>query len=336
MKILITGGAGYIGSHTCLQLLRQGFEVVVIDNLSNSKKESLEAVKLLSGKHLHFYNIDLLDLPAISQVFADHTIDAVIHFAGVKSVTESINIPLHYYTTNIVSTLNLCATMLKFKVYSLVFSSSAVVYGDSERVPITEDSALIPTNPYGKTKVVIENILRDLHTSNPIWQIAILRYFNPTGSDNSGLIGEDPILPANNLFPIISSVAAGKLKELQIYGNDYPTLDGTCVRDYVHVTDLANGHIRVLKHLETSPGMVTYNLGAGKGYSVIEVVEAFSKACNQKIPYRIVPRRRGEIAVSYANSDLIFQELGWKAEKDLDSMCADSWKWQVNNINGYK
>jgi UDP-glucose 4-epimerase len=335
MKILTTGGAGYIGSHTCLELLHNGFEVVVVDNLLNSKEESLKRVQALAGRTLSFHKVDLLDKPALAAVFREHRIDAVIHFAGLKAVGESTRIPLRYYHNNLTGTLVLCEVMKEAGVQSLVFSSSATVYGNPSRVPIAEDAPLSATNPYGQTKLMIEQILRDLHASDPAWQIALLRYFNPVGADASGRIGEDPNGIPNNLFPYIGQVAIGKLKELQVFGNDYPTKDGTGVRDYIHVVDLARGHLSALAHLADCPGIVTYNLGTGQGYSVMEAIAAFSKACGKQVPYRIVARRPGDIAACYANPGLARKELGWKAGKDLDTMCADAWRWQTNNPNGY-
>ncbi len=335
MKILTTGGAGFIGSHTCLELLQHGFDVVVVDNLLNSKEESLKRVQTLAGQSLCFYKVDLLDRPALAAIFREHKIDAVIHFAGLKAVGESTRIPLQYYHNNLTGTLVLCEVMKKAGVQSLVFSSSATVYGNPDKVPIPEDAPLSATNPYGRTKLVIEHILRDLHASDPVWQIAILRYFNPVGAHASGQIGEDPNGIPNNLFPYIGQVAIGKQKELRIFGNDYPTKDGTGVRDYIHVVDLARGHLSALARLETQPGLVTYNLGTGRGYSVMEAMTAFEKACGRPIPYHVTARRPGDIAACYADPSRAHRELNWKVEKGLDAMCADAWRWQVNNPNGY-
>ena len=304
MKILVTGGAGYIGSHTCLELLQAGHEVVVVDNLSNSKEESLKRIQEISGKSLEFHRVDLLDREALDRVFADADIDAVIHFAGLKAVGESVKIPLSYYHNNITGTLILCELMGKHGVKNLVFSSSATVYGDPATVPITEDFPLGSTNPYGRTKLMIEEILRDWHASDSSLNIALLRYFNPIGAHKSGRIGEDPNGIPNNLIPFISQVAVGKLLKLRVFGNDYPTPDGTGVRDYIHVVDLAIGHLRALEKLTSNPGVVTYNLGTGRGYSVLEMAAAFEKACGKKIPYEIVERRPGDIAECYANPAL--------------------------------
>ena len=335
MKILVTGGAGYIGSHTCLELLQAGHEVVVVDNLSNSKEESLKRIQEISGKSLEFHRVDLLDREALDRVFADADIDAVIHFAGLKAVGESVKIPLSYYHNNITGTLILCELMGKYGVKNLVFSSSATVYGDPATVPITEDFPLGSTNPYGRTKLMIEEILRDWHASDSSLNIALLRYFNPIGAHKSGRIGEDPNGIPNNLIPFISQVAVGKLLKLRVFGNDYPTPDGTGVRDYIHVVDLAIGHLRALEKLTSNPGVVTYNLGTGRGYSVLEMAAAFEKACGKKIPYEIVERRPGDIAECYANPALANQELGWSANREVEEMCADSWRWQSGNPEGY-
>ncbi|MBU4201049.1 MAG: UDP-glucose 4-epimerase GalE [Verrucomicrobia bacterium] len=335
MKVLTTGGAGYIGSHTCLELLKQGVEVVVVDNLLNSKEESLKRIQALAGRTLAFHQVDLLDKPALTAVFREHRIDAVIHFAGLKAVGESTRIPLRYYHNNLTGTLVLCEVMKEAGVHSLVFSSSATVYGNPAKVPISEDAPLSATNPYGQTKLMIEQILRDLHASDPAWQIAMLRYFNPVGAHESGRIGEDPNGIPNNLFPYIAQVAIGKLKEVQVFGNDYPTKDGTGVRDYIHVVDLAHGHLSALARLQVRPGIVTYNLGTGIGYSVMDALAAFGKACGRTIPYRVVARRSGDIAACYANPSLAHQELGWQAAKGIEAMCADAWRWQVGNPNGY-
>lgn len=336
MKILTTGGAGYIGSHTCVELLQAGYEVAVVDNLSNSKEESLRRVERITGRPLSFYRVDLLDKPALTAVFRNHSFDAVIHFAGLKAVGESTQIPLRYYHNNITGTLILCEVMKEFGVRRMVFSSSATVYGDPPKVPITEDFPVSPTNPYGRTKLMIEEILRDLYAADPNWQIALLRYFNPVGAHESGQIGEDPNGIPNNLFPFIAQVAVGKLKELPIFGNDYPTPDGTGVRDYIHVVDLSRGHLKALENLRTNPGLVKYNLGTGQGYSVLEAVAAFSKACGKPIPYKIVDRRPGDVASCYADPSLAQRKLGWQADKGLTEMCADTWRWQVNNPSGYE
>jgi len=319
-----------------VELLQAGYEVAVVDNLSNSKEESLRRVERITGRPLSFYRVDLLDKPALTAVFRNHSFDAVIHFAGLKAVGESTQIPLRYYHNNITGTLILCEVMKEFGVRRMVFSSSATVYGDPPKVPITEDFPVSPTNPYGRTKLMIEEILRDLYAADPNWQIALLRYFNPVGAHESGQIGEDPNGIPNNLFPFIAQVAVGKLKELPIFGNDYPTPDGTGVRDYIHVVDLSRGHLKALENLRTNPGLVKYNLGTGQGYSVLEAVAAFSKACGKPIPYKIVDRRPGDVASCYADPSLAQRELGWQADKGLTEMCADTWRWQVNNPSGYK
>jgi UDP-glucose 4-epimerase len=336
MKVLTTGGAGYIGSHTCLELLQAGYEVVVVDNLCNSKVESLRRVQRIAGRSLSFCRVDLLDRAALDSVFRNHAIDAVIHFAGLKAVGESVQIPLRYYHNNITGTLILCEVMKECGVKTMVFSSSATVYGNPLEVPITEDFPVSPTNPYGRTKLMIEEILRDLHAADSAWQVALLRYFNPVGAHESGQIGEDPNGIPNNLFPFIAQVAVGKLKELQVFGNDYPTPDGTGVRDYIHVTDLARGHLRALEKLGTKPGLVTYNLGTGRGYSVLEAIAAFRRAAGKPIPHKIVGRRPGDVAVSYADPSLARRELGWQADKGLADMCADAWRWQSKNPAGYE
>ncbi|OGQ96921.1 MAG: UDP-glucose 4-epimerase GalE [Deltaproteobacteria bacterium RIFOXYD12_FULL_57_12] len=336
MRVLVTGGAGYIGSHTCLELLLAGHEVVVADSLVNSRPASLARVQELAGRPLEFHKIDLLDAPALDRLFAGAAIEAVIHFAGLKAVGESVAMPLHYYHNNITATLVLCEIMQKYGVRKLVFSSSATVYGDPDLVPITEDFPLQPTNPYGRSKLMIEQILQDLHGADPAWDIALLRYFNPVGAHASGRIGEDPRGIPNNLLPYIAQVAIGRLVELQVYGNDYSTPDGTGVRDYIHVVDLARGHLGALAKLAGRPGLVLYNLGCGRGYSVLEMIAAFARACNRPIPYRIVDRRPGDIAICYADPTRARQELGWRAEKELDEICADAWRWQTNNPNGYQ
>ena len=336
MKILVTGGAGYIGSHACVELLNAGYEVVVVDNLSNSKEEALRRVQEITGKSLKFYKADLLDAEALDTIFKQESIDAVMHFAGLKAVGESVSIPLYYYHNNITGTLLLCKAMQKYGVKNMVFSSSATVYGDPSRVPITEDFPLSATNPYGQTKLMIEQILRDLYKSDNSFNIAILRYFNPVGAHKSGLIGEDPKGIPNNLVPYITQVAAGKLDELKVFGNDYPTPDGTGVRDYIHVVDLVLGHLKALDKLMTNPGVVTYNLGTGKGYSVLEMVNAFRKVTGKPIPYKIVDRRPGDIASCYADPSKANKELGWRATRGLEEMCQDAWRWQSNNPNGYE
>jgi UDP-glucose 4-epimerase len=335
MRTLVTGGAGYIGSHTCVELLNAGHEVVVVDNLINSKEESLKRVQELAGKPLEFHKVDLLDREGLAAVFDRAPVDAVIHFAGLKAVGESVAMPLRYYHNNITGTLILCEVMAQHGVKNLVFSSSATVYGDPSKMPITEDMPLSATNPYGRTKLMIEEILCDLYVSDHAWNIALLRYFNPVGAHASGRIGEDPNGIPNNLVPYIAQVAVGKLAELRVFGDDYPTPDGTGVRDYIHVVDLALGHLKALEKLRSNPGVVSYNLGTGRGYSVLEVLAAFEKVAGKPIPYRIVDRRPGDVAASYADPAKANRELGWSAGRDIDEMCADVWRWQSNNPNGY-
>jgi UDP-glucose 4-epimerase len=335
MAILVTGGSGYIGSHTCVELLNAGYEIIVVDNFSNSKPESLNRVKEISGKDFKFYEVDLLDQKGLEKVFLNHKIEAVIHFAGLKAVGESVSIPLHYYHNNITGTLILCEVMKKFGVKKLVFSSSATVYGLPEQVPISEDFPLSATNPYGRTKLMVEEILGDLFISDDSWSIALLRYFNPIGAHESGRIGENPNGIPNNLMPYITQVAVGKLKELQIFGNDFPTIDGTGVRDYIHVVDLSKGHLKALEKVLQTKGVEAYNLGTGKGYSVLELVSAFESASGRNIPYKVVDRRPGDVAISYANPQKARLELNWAAEKGIKEMCEDSWRWQKLNPEGY-
>jgi UDP-glucose 4-epimerase len=337
MNILVTGGAGFIGSHTCVELLQAGYDVIVVDNLSNSKDESLNRVRDITGRSLSFKKVDLLDRKGLSEVFNQVPVEAVIHFAGLKAVGESISIPLAYYKNNISGTLTLLEVMKANDVKSIVFSSSATVYGEPHAVPITEDFPLNPaTNPYARTKRMIEDILRDLSIAEPDWNIALLRYFNPVGAHESGRIGEDPNGIPNNLMPYVAQVAVGKLPLVRVTGSDYDTPDGTGIRDYIHVVDLAVGHIRAVKKLATNPGIVTYNLGTGRGYSVLEVIESYSRAVGKEIPFEIVERRPGDVAVSYADPSKAQNELKWVAERDLDDMCRDSWRWQKNNPNGYE
>lgn len=335
MAVLVTGGAGYIGSHTCVELLNEGYDVVVVDNFSNSKPESLNRIQEITGKSLKFYNVDVLDKKRLEKVFEENKIEAVIHFAGFKSVGESVDIPINYYHNNITGTLILCEVMVKYDVKSMVFSSSAAVYGKNNKSPLTEDLPLSATNPYGWTKLMIEQILRDIFISDSEWSICLLRYFNPIGAHESGRIGEDPNGIPNNLMPYITQVAVGKREKLYIFGNDYDTHDGTGVRDYIHVVDLAKGHLKALEKVMMTTGVDTYNLGTGIGYSVLDVVKSFEKATGKKIPYTITDRRSGDIAKCYADPTKAFKELGWKAEKSLEDMCRDAWRWQVNNPNGY-
>lgn len=334
--ILVTGGAGYIGSHTCVQLLEQGYEVIVADNLINSSEEALRRVLEITGKKLRFYPVDLCDADALDGIFAQHRIDAVIHFAGLKAVGESVQIPLRYYENNLVSSLNLLASMEKHSVTRLVFSSSATVYGNPETVPLREDFPTSATNPYGATKLFLERILSDFCKADARRRFTLLRYFNPVGAHPSGRIGEDPSGIPNNLFPYITQVAIGKLRQLSVFGGDYPTKDGTGVRDYIHVMDLAAGHLAALAHLDEQEGVRVYNLGTGVGYSVLEMVEAFEQASGVKVPYAIADRRPGDIAECYADASLALRELGWSAQRGLDEMCRDSWRWQTQNPDGYR
>lgn len=336
MRILVTGGAGYIGSHTCVELLNAGYEVVVVDNLSNSSEVALDRVREITGKSLSFYALDIRDADGLTKVFAAHNVDAVIHFAGLKAVGESVEQALKYYQNNVQGTLTLCDVMQQHGVFNLVFSSSATVYGDPATVPITEDFPLSATNPYGRSKLIVEEIMRDLYVSNNKWNIALLRYFNPAGAHHSGRIGEDPADIPNNLMPYISQVAVGRLQRLSVFGADYPTSDGTGVRDYIHVVDLSLGHLKAVEKLQSNPGVVTYNLGTGQGYSVLEMVKAFEKATNREVPYEIVDRRPGDIAVCYADPALAKNELGWIAEKSIDAMVEDAWRWQSENPEGYR
>ncbi|MEY4719326.1 MAG: hypothetical protein RL563_1944 [Pseudomonadota bacterium] len=343
--ILVTGGAGYIGSHTCVELLDSGYEVVVVDNLCNSKSESLQRIQRISGKTVDFYPVDIGDREALDAIFAQHDIEAVVHFAGLKAVGESCQLPLQYYQNNITGTLVLLEMMEKYGVKRLVFSSSATVYGDPHCVPITEDFPLQVTNPYGRTKLFIEEILRDISAADGLngcakpWQIAILRYFNPIGAHQSGLIGEDPNGIPNNLMPYLSQVAIGKLPILSVFGDDYPTHDGTGVRDYIHVVDLALGHIKALDYLlacSASQGICeAFNLGTGNGYSVLDMVKTFAGVIGREVPYRITPRRPGDVAACYANPGLAERVLGWKAERDLQQMMIDTWRWQTLNPEGF-
>ncbi len=334
-KILVTGGCGYIGSHTCVELLRAGYELVVVDNLSNSRIEALQRVEKITGKAVTLVIADLNDRDALREIFRTCTIDAVIHFAGLKSVGESVAKPLLYYRNNVCGSIVLFETMAEFGVKRLVFSSSATVYGDPHTVPIREDFPLAVTNPYGRTKLMIEDVLRDMTLSDPSWRIALLRYFNPVGAHESGLIGEDPNGIPNNLMPFVSQVAVGRRKELSVFGNDYPTHDGTGVRDYIHVMDLAAGHLAALEALDRHDTTLTVNLGTGQGYSVLEMVQAFEKASDRPVPYCIAQRRPGDIASCYADPALAHELMGWRAVRDLETMCRDAWRWQSMNPNGY-
>ena len=334
-NILVTGGAGYIGTHTEVELLNRGYNVIAFDNMVNSCEESIKRVEKITGKKIKFYNADMRDAAAMEKIFSENKIDSVIHFAGLKAVGESVRKPLEYYDNNIYGTLVLLETMQKFGVKKIVFSSSATVYGTPERLPLDEDCALSTTNPYGSTKLMLENIMKVLYTADNSWDIILLRYFNPVGAHESGLIGEDPKGIPNNLTPYIAQVASGKLKEINVFGNDYDTPDGTGVRDYIHVVDLALGHVKAIEKINEA-GVHIYNLGTGNGYSVLDVIKAFEKACGKKLPYKICPRRPGDIAACYAKVDKAKRELDWVAERGIDEMCASLWKWQTMNPDGYK
>lgn len=336
MRILVTGGAGYIGSHTVVELLNAGHEVVIVDNLYNSSEKAVDRIQELTQKTVAFYQTDICDLEGLNKVFDAQQIDAVIHFAGLKAVGESVRKPVEYYNNNIAGTLNLIEAMRSHNVKNIIFSSSATVYGDPAEIPITEKCPKgTCTNPYGWTKWMIEQILTDVHTADPEWNVILLRYFNPIGAHESGRIGEDPKGIPNNLLPYVAQVAVGKLKEVGVFGNNYPTPDGTGVRDYIHVVDLANGHVAALEQIKKNAGLKVYNLGTGKGSSVLDVIHAFEKACGHEIPYSIKPRREGDIATCYAKCDLAKEELGWEAKYNIDDMCASSWKWQSENPDGY-
>ncbi len=337
MSILVTGGAGYIGSHTCLELLNAGYEIVVVDNFYNSRRESLTRVANLTGKQFRFYECDIRDENALSQVFENEKIDAVIHFAGLKAVGESVRKPMEYYDNNVSGTLSLCRVMKKYNCKNIVFSSSATVYGMNNVSPLTEDMQTGgTTNPYGTTKFMIELILKDIYTSDNAWNVCLLRYFNPIGAHESGMIGEDPNGIPNNLMPYVSQVAIGKLPKLNVFGNDYPTPDGTGVRDYIHVVDLALGHIKAVEKVMANTGLTVYNLGTGVGYSVLDIVNTFERVNNIKIPYEIAPRRPGDLAVCYSDPSKAEKELGWKAQRNLEDMCRDTWRWQSMNPKGYE
>ena len=329
MAVLVTGGAGYIGSHTCVELLNEGEEIVILDNFVNSKPEALDRIREITGKDFKFYEVDLLDEEGVDRVFAENNIDSVIHFAGLKAVGESVQKPILYYYNNLTGTLILCKVMEKYGVKKLVFSSSATVYGSPKSVPIREDFPLSTTNPYGATKLMIEGILRDLHVADDSWSVALLRYFNPIGAHKSGLIGEDPNGIPNNLLPYIARVAAGQLECLSVFGSDYPTVDGTGVRDYIHVVDLAKGHLKALAKVRKDTGVDAYNLGTGHGYSVLQMVAAFEKASGRKVNYKLTDRRPGDIAECYADPTKAKEVLGWEATMGIDEMCADSWNFTV-------
>ena len=335
MKILVTGGAGYIGSHTCIELIESGYEVVVVDNLCNSSLESLKRVEKLTDSDIPFHKVDVRDKQALTHVFEQYSIDGVIHFAGLKAVGESVEKPIEYYDTNVGGTFILANVMREFDCKTFIFSSSATVYGDPHTVPIKEDFPLSVTNPYGRSKLMIEEFLQDVFVADDSWHIALLRYFNPMGAHKSGLIGEDPNDTPNNLIPYISQVAVGKLERLSVFGGDYDTPDGTGVRDYIHVVDLAKGHVKALQALKDKSQILIVNLGTGNGYSVLDMVKAFEKASGKNIPYKIVDRRSGDIATCYADPVYAEERLGWKAECELDEMCEDTWRWQSMNPNGY-
>lgn len=340
MKILVTGGAGYIGSHTCISLMESGYEVVIVDNLVNSKPEAVRRVEEIAGKKVTFYEKDVCDKQAMEEIFEKEQVGAVIHFAGLKAVGESVQMPLRYYQNNLISTLVLLEVMKEYGVHNLVFSSSATVYGNPATVPITEDFPLSTTNPYGSTKLMIEMILKDMAKADPEFNPILLRYFNPVGAHISGRIGEDPNGIPNNLVPYITQVAIGKLEKLRVFGDDYPTHDGTGVRDYIHVVDLAAGHVAAIRLFgedgKNNCGLRIYNLGTGTGYSVLDMVKAFGKAVGRPIPYEIVARRPGDVPACYADCTKAKEELHWEAKKTLDDMCADSWRWQSQNPNGYE
>ena len=337
-KILATGGAGYIGSHTCVELLEAGHDVVVVDNLDNSSEEALRRVEKITGKSLTFYQSDLTDMPALEKIFDEHRFDSVVHFAGLKAVGESVEVPLRYYQNNLIGTLNLLECMRTKGPRDLVFSSSATVYGDPDSVPVTEETALGPNNPYGRTKYFIEEMCRDVASSltdGKGWKIVLLRYFNPVGAHPSGLMGEDPADIPNNLMPFIMQVAVGRRPQLSVFGSDYPTPDGTGVRDYIHVVDLAKGHLAALESIDSFEGSVAINLGTGRGYSVLEIVQTVEKVTGRKIPYEMVDRRPGDVATIYADPSRAAELLGWRAELGLEEICADSWRWQSTNPHGY-
>jgi UDP-glucose 4-epimerase len=335
MSILVTGGAGYIGSHTCIELLAEGHDIVIVDNLVNSSTEAVTRIGEISGRELAFYALDIADRAGLNRVFEQHDISAVIHFAGLKAVGESVSKPLYYYQNNIAGTLVLCEVMAEHGVFDMVFSSSATVYGDPALVPIREDFPLSATNPYGQSKLFVEQVLHDLHIADSRWNAILLRYFNPVGAHLSGRIGEDPQDIPNNLVPYVAQVAVGKLACLSVFGDDYPTPDGTGVRDYIHVVDLARGHLKALVKLAEKPGVVPFNLGTGQGYSVLEMISAFERISGKPVPYKLVERRPGDIAACYADPALANTQLGWSAQYGLDRMLEDTWRWQSQNPNGY-
>lgn len=336
MTILVTGGAGFIASHTNVELLEEGYDVIVMDNLCNSSKESVARVEQITGKQIKFYEADMRDIDSMDAIFKENQIDVIIHFAGLKAVGESCEKPYEYYDNNIAGTLNIIRMMKQYNVKKIVFSSSATVYGEPETVPITEDFKVGGvTNPYGRTKLMIEEILSDIYKADSSFDIAILRYFNPIGAHESGMIGEAPNGIPNNLLPYVAKVAAGVLPKVNVFGDDYATPDGTGVRDYIHVVDLAKGHVCAVKKLMEHPGLVIYNLGTGIGYSVLDVIKNFEKACGKEIPYEIAPRRPGDIPICYSDPGKAERELGWKAQYGIEKMCEDAWRWQSNNPNGY-
>lgn len=336
MTILVTGGAGFIASHTNVELLQEGYDVIVMDNLCNSSKESIQRVEKITGRKIKFYQTDMKDVEGLNTIFSENAIDVIIHFAGLKAVGESCEKPYEYYDNNIGGTLNLIKMMKQYNIKKIVFSSSATVYGEPDTVPITEDSKVGGvTNPYGRTKLMLEQILTDIYRADPSFDIALLRYFNPIGAHESGLIGEAPNGIPNNLLPYVAKVAAGVLEKVNVFGNDYPTPDGTGVRDYIHVVDLAKGHVCAVKKLMEHPGLVVYNLGTGIGYSVLDIIKNFEKASGRKIPYVIAPRRAGDIPICYSDPSKAERELGWKAQYGIDKMCEDAWRWQSRNPNGY-
>ena len=335
MKILVTGGAGYIGSHTCVELLEAGHEIVVVDNLCNSSEKSLDAVKKITGKDFPFYKCDILDRENLSKVFDENKVDAVIHFAGLKAVGESVQKPLEYYHNNMTGTFTLVDVMRQHNVFNIVFSSSATVYGDPKTVPIKEDFPLSTTNPYGSTKLMLERVLSDVFASDNRFSVVLLRYFNPIGAHKSGTMGEDPKGIPNNLLPYVAQVAVGRLPKVNVFGNSYPTHDGTGVRDYIHVVDLAQGHLKAVEKRSNVPGVHIYNLGTGHGYSVLDIVKAFSKACSKELPYVIAEPRPGDVAICYADASKAKAELDWQAQRGIEEMCEDAWRWQSSNPNGY-